>query len=392
MLLRRRQDTSLCSRREALHGLAALGLASISASTGRWAIASTDDPAPEGLIVRCPRPLDAETPTSAFVSWLTPADRLFIRSHFGAPTLPAGPWRVRVGGLVDRPFAFNPDAGDDLERVTIPAVLQCAGNGRGLFEPKVGGVGWGRGAVGNAEWTGVRLRDLLERAGLDPRTRHVHLIGADAPPNPKTPAYLRSIPISRALDPNTIVATLINGEPLPGLHGGPARLVVPGWTGNHWLKWLAGLEASESEAPGFYQQTGYKLPKTPKAPGDPVPPSDLVPVTEMNVKSLIALPAAGALLDAGRIEVRGVAWTGPGRVVAVEVSANDGPWRPSTFVGPDVEFAWRLWRAEFAAEPGPLVLRARATDSNGDIQPIVTPWNKSGYLWNGIDEIRCEVR
>ncbi len=226
-----------------------------------------DEPSVRGLIVRCPRPLDAESAVEVFDRFLTPNDLFFVRSHFGAPAVGLAPWRLDVNGEVNTPLSFGLDQLKDLEHVTLPAVLQCAGNGRAFFDPKIPGVSWERGAVGNAEWTGVRLADLLRRAGMSKEARHVHLMGADAPPSPKTPAYYRSIPIEKALDPSTLIAYAMNGEPLPVLHGGPLRLIVPTWTGNHWLKWVRRITVSPDEAPGFYMQTAYHLPKEPAPRG-----------------------------------------------------------------------------------------------------------------------------
>jgi sulfite oxidase len=276
--------------------------------------------------------------------------------------------------------------------VTLPAVLQCSGNGRGFFQPTIPGVGWERGAVGNAEWSGVRLLDLLSRAGIKPDAAHVQLHGADTPPNPKTPAFFRSIPLARALDPSTLLATSMNGEPLPLLHGGPIRLVVPSWAGNHWIKWLRKVTVAREEAPGFYMQTGYKIPKLPTPPGVDLKPTDLKSVTTLNVKSLIARPIEGATLKAGPVEVRGVAWTGEGIIAKVEIQTNpDGPWSPSKLQGDPKPGTWLAWTFAWDAKPGRHALRSRATDSLGDVQPETSPWNRSGYLWNGIDRVTCEV-
>lgn len=380
------------TRRGAIRALAAgWGAAVASRAFARDDDAGRGTPPGRRLIVRNTRPLDAETPVEAFERWLTPNEVFFVRSHFGAPAVGLGPWSLRVGGMVREALDLSPDDLDVFEAVTLPAVLQCAGNGRALFAPKVAGVGWERGAVGNAEWSGVRLRDVLERAGLADGARHVHLLGADAPPNPRTPAFFRSLPLEKALDPATLVATRMNGEPLPTLHGGPLRLVVPGWTGNHWLKWLRSITASADEAPGFYQQTGYRMPRSPAPPGASVPPGDLVPVAAMNVKSLIARPSRGARLEPGPVEVRGVAWTGIGHVERVEISVDGEGWRPARLEGPDHEYAWRLWTFSWEARPGRHTIRVRAADSSGQTQPESSPWNRSGYLWNGIDAVECEV-
>lgn len=351
----------------------------------------------DALIVRNRLPLDAETPPGAIASDLTPNRLFFVRSHFGAPAVGlTGRWTVAIGGGVENARTYGIDELDSLEQVTIPAVLQCSGNGRAFHAPTVPGVAWGRGAVGNAEWTGVRLADLLGRAGVRPGMGHVHLIGADGPPMPKTPAYLRSLPIDRATAASTLLATRMNGEPLPVLHGGPARVVVPGWFGNHWIKWVRAIRVEAEEAPGFYMRTAYKMPTRPLPPGVEPKPDELKSITVMNVKSLIARPLAGAILAPGRIEVRGVAWTGgEATMTRVEVSAGPGPnppWADATLGGPSRPYAWRPWRLTVEAAPGLLTIRARATDSAGAVQPETTPWNKSGYLWNGYDVVACEVR
>jgi sulfite oxidase len=343
------------------------------------------------LIVRSRRPLDAETPVEVFEHWRTPSRLFFVRSHFGAPAVGLFPWKMEVGGEVGKDLVLTLDDLKGFERVTLPAVLQCSGNGRAFFKPTIPGVAWERGAVGNAEWGGVRLKDVLERAGIKDGAAHVHLLGADGPPNPKTPAFTRSLPLARALDPSTLLATTMNGDPLPVLHGGPLRLVVPGWAGNHWLKWLRRVEVARIEAPGFYMQTGYRIPKVPVPPGSDPRPADLVPVTTLNVKSLIARPNGDSKLPPGRHEVRGVAWTGDGLVKTVEVSIDGGDWRPATLEGPEHADSWRLWRLAWDARPGRHELRSRATDSRGQTQPETSPWNKSGYLWNGIDRVTCQV-
>jgi DMSO/TMAO reductase YedYZ molybdopterin-dependent catalytic subunit len=347
----------------------------------------------DGLIIRSQRPLDAETPVEVFAQDLTPNDRFFIRSHLGIPTVVTAPWRIEVGGLAKSPRFHSLDDLPHFPESSVTAVLQCSGNGRAYFQPNIPGVAWDRGAVGNARWTGVRLRDLLEQAGIDKGAKQVHFLGADLPPHPKTPVYLRSLPLEKALADEVILATRMNDQPLPVPQGGPVRLVVPGWTGNHWMKWVRRITLAAELADGFYMQTAYRIARKPYPPGVDVPPEDLDFVTTLNVKSLIVSPATEAVLRQGRQEVSGVAWTGPGRVTKVDVAIDDGPWRAAELVGPDREFAWRRWRLAWdATAPGRYSVRARATDSRGDVQPETTPWNRSGYLWNGIDRVTCEVR
>ena len=221
----------------------------------RTTVARADGESPSArdgkLIVRTLRPLNLESPVSALDSWLTPNEQFFIRSHFAAPAVDLHPWDLEISGLVDRPARLSLAGLQNRAQVTLPAVLQCSGNGRSLFRPGMPGVGWVRGAVGHAEWSGVRLADLLEEARLQSGVAHVHLIGGDAPPSPRTPAFIRSIPIDRALDPNTLLGLRMNGVSLPALHGGPLRLVVPGWAGNNWIKWVRRIVVARDEAPGF---------------------------------------------------------------------------------------------------------------------------------------------
>ena len=345
------------------------------------------------LVVRNRWPLDAETPPEALGREFTPNRLFYVRSHFGAPAVGLTErWTLGVGGGVARPMTLTLDDLARLEQVTIPAVLQCSGNGRAFYAPTVPGAAWGRGAVGNAEWTGVRLAEVLDRAGVAPGMGHVHLHGADGPPMPKTPAYLRSIPLDRARAASTLLVTRMNGEPLPILHGGPIRLAVPGWFGNHWIKWLRTIVVAADEAPGPYMRTSYKMPIRPMPPGVDPKPEEMATITAMNVKSLIAGPSAGSVLNPGPNEIRGVAWTGGEAVVTkVEVSAG-GAWLGAALEGPARPYAWRRWRLALDLAPGPLTILARATDSSGATQPAASPWNKSGYLWNGYDRVACEVR
>ena len=272
-------------------------------------------------------------------------------------------------------------------------MIQCAGNGRALFRPRMPGTPWERGAVGHAEWSGVSLGSLLQKAGLKPGAAHVHLIGGDVPPNPKAPAFNRSVPIEEAVAAGALVALQMNGAPLPVLHGGPARLVVPGWAANNWSKWLRKIVVSAEESPSFYMQKGYRIARHPVPPGVAPDPSDLAPVTWMNVKSLISRPGLGETIANQAQEVRGVAWTGQGHVTKVEFSTDRDPaWRVADLIDEPVQGSWRRFKISWTPPaPGSYVLRVRATDSQGAVQPEKPPWNKSGYLWNGYDQVACVV-
>jgi DMSO/TMAO reductase YedYZ molybdopterin-dependent catalytic subunit len=337
-------------------------------------------------------PQNLATPLAWFDRLLTPTDVFFVRSHFGAPRLDPGR-RVAVEGMVERAVSLS---GEDLkkafEAVTITAVLQCAGNGRRFHAPRVPGVQWGHGAMGQATFTGVRLRDVLTRAGVAKDAAFVHLAGADAPPRPSVPAFLRSLPLARAMDPTTIVAWAMNGEPLTLAHGAPLRLVVPGWAGDHWVKWLSHVRLAKDEADGFYMRTAYKMPVRPVAPGAAVKPEDMRSLTTFPVRSVIARPSDGARTAAGVQEVSGCAFSGEAPITKVEVSTDGGvTWKAAMLEGKAEAGRWVVWKHRFDAKPGRATAKVRATDGKGNVQPESAAWNPSGYFWNAWHAASWEV-
>lgn len=351
---------------------------------------------PGPLIAHVSRPFNAETPVREFTSWLTPNERFFIRSHFGPPNpelVTPVSWRLNVAGLVDRPLTLQLADLKQFQAVTITAVLQCSGNGRSFHHPKVPGVQWRRGAAGNAEWTGVRLRDVLQQAGVREPCRHVQFEGADRPVLPTVPLFVRSIPLKKAMHPDTILAYEMNGRPLPLLHGAPVRAITPGWMGEACTKWLTHITLQEQEAPGYYMQQAYRMPAVPVEPGASPSGAMTVPVEAMVVKSLIAAPSEGETVRKGPVMIQGVAWAGEAEVVKVEVSCDDGhTWEEGRFVGETRPYAWRQWQHIWNAKaPGPAVIRSRATDAEGAVQPPVSAWNPSGFLWNGWDRVPIMV-
>jgi sulfite oxidase len=360
---------------------------SVASLTGRV------DPAhgaTRSLIVRSARPQDLETPVTSLVDEYTPNDVFFVRSHFGPPVIDAGTWNLHLEGMVQKPRDLSMDQLHKLPNAKTPAVLQCAGNGRALFRPKLAGAQWERGAVGHALWRGVRLSDVLEHVGADAGARFVTFLPGDHPMAVAVPKFLRSIPIEKARE-DVLLAWEMNGAPLPLLHGAPLRAVVPGWTGNHWVKWLRGLRISDREDPGFYMQTGYKFPADPIPPGGK--PAQVKTVTLMPVKSLISRPAEGARLGKGMQIIQGVAFGGKGPITRLEVSLDDGStWNAANLDPMPSAGAWQRWRFQWQALPGQYVLRARATDSSGGVQPREPQWNPGGYLYNAWDMVRCEVR
>ena len=386
-------SNELWSRRRFLRRLSqsvgALALVSGIPAIGRAAEMAHDR---SSLIVRLSRPQDLETPVEYLDSSITPNSVFFVRSHFGPPAIIEEQWKLEIGGLVDSSRSLTLEDLRKFEIVDLPATLQCSGNGRAFFHPSVPGVQWQRGAVGNALWRGVRLRDVVKSISIKSGARHMQMRGYDSAPMPTTPSFTRSIPIERALDPSTLLAFEMNGEPLPVLHGGPLRMVVPGWAGDHWYKWLRRIDFQEHEAEGFYMQTAYRMPRQP-VPSKGIASLPEVPVTVNPVKSLIAHPSEGSVMPPGDHLVSGVAFTGVGHMVNVEVSLDGGrSWDRAELEGKESEGTWQLWRYRWrASTKGPYIVAARATDSSGRVQPQATPWNHGGYLWNGIDLVHCEI-
>ncbi|MCS6289017.1 MAG: sulfite oxidase [Nitrospira sp.] len=348
------------------------------------------------LTVRVSRPFDAETPVREFASWLTPNERFFVRSHFGPPpadSVKPDAWRLTVKGLVKEELTLNLKDLQQLEAVTLTAVLQCSGNGRAHHRPKVPGVQWERGAVGNAQWTGVRLRDVLQRAGVKPQGAHVQFQGADRPALATVPLFTRSIPLAKALHSDTLLAYEMNGRPLPLLHGAPLRVITPGWMAESCTKWLTEITVRADETPGYYMQQAYRIPETAVRLSSGLPGSAMVPVEQMPVKSLIAAPAEGDTVRIGPVTVQGVAWAGEAPVVKVEVSCDDGKtWEQARLLGEGQPYAWRQWQFVWSARtPGPTAILCRAIDAQGEQQPATSPWNPGGFLWNGWDRLSVTV-
>jgi sulfite oxidase len=349
------------------------------------------------LIVHVARPFNAETPVREFTSLLTPNHRFFVRSHFGPPPQEAvaeDTWTLQVGGLVERAQTFRLKDLQKIAPVTITAVVQCSGNGRAHFYPKVPGVQWDRGAVGNAQWTGVRLKDVLQRCGVQAEAKHVQFRGADRPVVASVPLFVRSIPVNKALHPDTILAYEMNGRPLPLVHGAPLRVMTPGWMADSCIKWLTDIVVRADEAQGYYMQTAYRVPSRPLAPGTSGDESlAMLPVEEMPVKSLIAAPTEGETLGQGPVMIRGVAWAGEAPVTKVEVSCDDGiTWDPARLLGETVPYGWRQWQYRWNPRAaGAAHILCRATDARGERQPATSTWNPSGFLWNGWDRITVVV-
>jgi len=298
-------------------------------------------PGKKPLIKLSYRPPNYETPASYFAEAITPNDAFFVRYHLAdiPPKIEPQQWRLRIGGDgAASPFELTfADLQNGFEQAEVTAVCQCAGNRRGFSEPHVAGVEWGSGAMGNAVWRGPRLKDLLAKAGVRKEAVEIVANGADRPVLDKTPDFVKSIPVWKAFDENTIVAHRMNGAPLPHFNGFPARLIVPGWTGTYWMKHLVSLEAVIKPFDGFWMKSAYRLPvgKFPVIQHFATQLTEATePIAEMVVNSLIAAPTDDQRAPRGQpVEIRGVAWDGGYGIRRVEVSVDSGAsWQRATLV------------------------------------------------------------
>lgn len=331
------------------------------------------------MIVRSGRPEDLEMPLSGFTDFITPVENFFVRTHVAVPNVDVSNWRLKVEGHVATPLTISMEDLRRMPSVELVGVLECAGNGRAFYDPPVAGLQWANGAVGNGRWRGVRLGDVLRRAGLKPGAVEVLFDGADIPIGTMAD-FQRSIPLRKAFHRDTLLAYSMNGGDLPVKHGFPLRAVVPGWAGNSWVKWLTSVRVLNEESSGFWMKSAYLHPGKPVAPGTLVPSESMKSVTSLRVKSVISKVEIGT-----RILVRGAAWSGDaGPVTRVNVSLDSGrSWKAARLTGEATKFGWRLWEySSPVSGDGHYTVLARARDASGDVQPLVQEWNPSGYLWN----------
>jgi len=344
------------------------------------------------MIVRSTRFLDLEMPPEFATSWITPVNHFYVRNHMFEPaSFELNDWRINLGGEVTSPATFTIADLHALPRHTVVNTLECAGNGRSFQRPQVPGIQWGKGTVGNARFRGPRLRDILQKAELKTTGKHVMFHGADTVPG-KVPPFTRSIPIEKAMDENTLLATHMNDEPLSENHGFPVRALVPGWVGAASCKWLTEIKVLDKEFEGNFMKPGYRFPNHPGKPGEAINPDDTHPLTSLVVKSLIALPDDARL--AGRShKIQGTAWAGEADVVKVEISTDGGStWKSAKLGHEKAKYAWRMWSFSWKApESGDYTILSRATDSQGHTQPATAVWNPSGYFYNAYDQVKVHV-
>lgn len=337
--------------------------------------------------VHSERPLTASVPAEQHNFAVTPTDRMFIRNNLLTPDIDVSKHRLTIKGLVERELTFSVD---ELKKafpnVTMQAMMECAGSGRSAYVPRASGTPWlPTGGMGCPMWTGVRLRDILEAAGLRQSAAHVAGQGGDFGVVATAAPVIRSIPLSKAMEPHTLVAWGMNDGPLPKVHGYPLRLVVPGWVGSASTKWLHTLTVLDAPFKGPYMDRSYRIPKHPVKPGDKMPP-DAVVTEAWPVKSMITHPAPDATFKVGKpVLIEGRAWVGEGMIEKVELSFDEGvTWRRAALNTGGDKYAWRIFSYEFHPRtPGYTTVIARATDDRGNTQPMISPWNPLGYFWNG---------
>jgi DMSO/TMAO reductase YedYZ molybdopterin-dependent catalytic subunit len=348
-----------------------------------------------GLIVREKEPLNLEMPFSTLDGFTTPNESFYVRCHFPIPEISASEWRLKVEGEVEAPFEIDYAELLSMESRTIAATLECAGNNRIFLEPKVKGVQWGLGAVGNAKWTGVPLSAVLARARVKSDAIEVILEGADEGEVDKTPrpsgkiSFSRSLPLGKACD-DVLLAYEMNGERLTPAHGFPLRAIVPGWYAMASVKWLGRIIITSKPFNGFYQSLDYTYwDRSGALPS-------LAPLAEQQVKAEIARPENGETIAANSTyRIQGAAWSGEAEITKVEINFDSGAtWDETKLLDEPVKNAWRLWEYEWRtpANPGRQSIVARATDSRGRSQSFERSADRGTYMINHLLPIEVEVR
>jgi len=322
---------------------------------------------------------------------VTPPGLHYVLTHYDIPYVPDDTdWALTVGGLVRRPLRLTPADLRAFPQVTTRVTLECAGNGRALLAPRPVSQPWLVEAVGTADWTGVPLRLLLERAGVEPGAVDVVFTGADhGVERGVEQDYRRALPIGAATgtEPEVLVAYAMNGAPLPPQHGRPLRLVVPGWYGMAHVKWLREVTVVDTEFTGFQQSVAYRLRQDPGDAGEPV--TRIVPRALLVPPGFPDFMSRTRVVRPGPVPLEGRAWSGRAPVTRVEVSTDAGrTWREAE-LAPDGghRWAWRRWHATWTATPGAHTLSARATDADGHTQPLEQPWNRGGFAVNLVQRV-----
>lgn len=353
-----------------------------------------------GMVVHNTRPVNGEFPPHLLDDDITPSHRHFVRNNGLVPERATNKdlqgWSLTIDGEVQRTLTLSMDDLKRMPAVTLALTIECGGNGRALFEPGVRGNPWARGAVACSEWTGVRLADLLKQAGLKDSAVYTGHYGEDPPIGAAEP-FSRGVPISKAMEPHTIVAYRMNGEDLTALNGYPARLVVPGWIGSASEKWLNRIWVRDRVHDAAKMKgSSYRAPPYPVVPGTLPPKSvEWEILTAWRIKSMITRPAPETKVDTGEtLKVRGHAWAGEDEVKEVLVSTDYGrTWKRADLKAGPNKYAWYTWQTDVSfPQKGYYEVWARAFDDKGVGQPFTQqPWNPKGYLGNVIHRVPATV-
>jgi sulfite dehydrogenase len=349
-------------------------------------------PGKKPLIRLADRPPNYESPLEYFRTPITPNNEFFVRYHLAdIPEIDAKTYKISVGG--DGANGQAEITFDDLKKmpaVEVVAVNQCSGNRRGLSQPHVAGVEWGYGAMGCARWKGAKLKDILDKAGLKKEAIEISFNGADGPAVDKTPDFIKSIPVWKAVE-DTIVAYEMNGQPLPHLNGFPARVIVPGWTGTYWMKHVVTINALTKPLGGFWMNPAYRIPLGKFPIRDRFVSQETAvntPITEIVVNSLITSHRNGDKIKPGKVAVSGLAWDGGYGIRSVEVSTDDGKTWSSAKLGEDLgRFAFRPWSFDISAKRGKNTVMVNATNKIGQSQTSELIFNPAGYHNNVMQNI-----
>jgi DMSO/TMAO reductase YedYZ molybdopterin-dependent catalytic subunit len=350
------------------------------------------------MILQRTRPPLLETPFDVFDKGIfTPNEQFFVRWHWAVipEEVDVAAFRLAVRGHVNTPLSLSITDLLALPRVEITAVNQCSGNSRGLFQPRVPGGQWANGAMGNANWTGVRLRDVLDRAGVKAGAVAVRCNGMDEPVVDGAPDFTKSLAIDHARDGEVILAYQMNGEQLPLLNGFPLRLVVPGWYSTYWVKMLNDLEVLDAPDDTYWMTQAYRIPDTPSAnvrPGETG--FKTVPISRMVPRSFFTNAADGSIVQAGTaLALRGIAFGGDCGVARVDLSTDGGrTWQPARLGTDAGKYSFRQWTAQVTAPmSGSLTMMVRCTNTDDVAQPAEPTWNQGGFMRNVIERVRFSV-
>ncbi len=351
------------------------------------------------MILLTSRPPQLETPFHYFKELITPNDAVFVRWHISQiPTsVDLNEWRLKVGGNTEKEIELSmDDLRTKFEKMTYTAVIQCSGNSRSLFDPRVAGGQWKNGAMANVTWSGARLKDILDSAGIKTDSVEVSFDGLDGPPLPSVPDFVKSLPLEKALEEDIIVAYEMNGKALPMLNGFPVRLIVPGWFATYWVKSLSTITVLPKQFEGFWMKSAYRIPDDPCAcvpPGSA--PAKTIPINRLDTRSFIVEPSEGSSLKVNKpVTIMGIAFSGGYSIRDVIVSTDNGKTWNETKLGKDLgKYAWIQWTYPWhPKKAGKYTLMVRATNSIGQSQPFEPLWNPAGFMRNNVEKIEVTVK